>query len=78
MKVDVITRHAIGNYGSILQAYATQRVFEKIGYECDIIDYQREEEKGKNICDNLLKKSEKWNKNVITRLIYRTIQFLNY
>lgn len=78
MKVDVITRHAIGNYGSILQAYATQKVFEKLGYECDIIDYQRNEEKGKEICNNLLKKSNKWNKNILTRQAYRILQFPNF
>lgn len=30
MKVAVITRHAITNYGSLLQAYATQHIIEKI------------------------------------------------
>lgn len=77
-KVDVITRHAIGNYGSILQAYATQIVFEKLGYDCEIIDYQRKEEKGKEIWKNLLRQSPKWNSNIITRLIYRIIQEPNY
>lgn len=43
-KVLVITRHAIANYGSILQAIATQRVVERLGYECEIIDYIRKDE----------------------------------
>ena len=34
MKVDVITRHAVANYGSILQSYSTQKVMEKLGVEC--------------------------------------------
>ena len=38
-KVLVITRHAIANYGSLLQAIATQKVVEDLGYECKIIDY---------------------------------------
>lgn len=43
-KVLVITRHAIANYGSILQAIATQRAVESLGYECSIIDYIRKDE----------------------------------
>ncbi|WP_275075572.1 polysaccharide pyruvyl transferase family protein [Providencia rettgeri] len=39
-KVGVVTMHKVVNYGSFLQAYATQYVIEKLGYECDIIDYQ--------------------------------------
>lgn len=31
--------HRVVNYGSVLQAYATQRVLERLGCECDIIDY---------------------------------------
>ena len=74
MKVDVITRHAIGNYGSILQTYATQKVIEKLGYECEIIDYQRNEEKGSMIWKTLLNNSNKWNKNIFTKTIYRILQ----
>ena len=37
-RVYIITRHAIANYGSILQAYATQKIFENLGYETKIID----------------------------------------
>lgn len=38
-KVGVITLHRVFNYGSVLQAYATQKVIESIGHECEIIDY---------------------------------------
>lgn len=38
-KVAVITMHRIYNYGSVLQTYATQRVLENIGVQCEIIDY---------------------------------------
>ena len=40
----VITRHAIANYGSILQAIATQRAVTQLGYDCKIIDYIRKDE----------------------------------
>lgn len=39
-RVGIITMHRVQNYGSVLQAYATQWIIEKMGYECEIIDYQ--------------------------------------
>lgn len=41
MKIDIITLHNINNYGSVLQTYATQKVFESLGYETEVIDYCR-------------------------------------
>ncbi|MGZ0749370.1 polysaccharide pyruvyl transferase family protein [Kluyvera sichuanensis] len=38
-RVGVVTMHSVINYGSFLQAYATQHIIEKLGYKCDIIDY---------------------------------------
>ena len=78
MKIDVITRHSVANYGSILQSYATQKVFEKLGYDCEIIDYTKEEEQGKNIAKTLCNNSNFWKKNFITRGIYLLIQTPNY
>lgn len=39
-KVGIITMHDIYNYGSVLQAYATQKVIEDMGYNAEIIDYK--------------------------------------
>ena len=44
MKVAIITRHAICNYGSFLQTYALQKEIDKLGHEAVIIDYNREDE----------------------------------
>lgn len=38
-KASVITMHRIYNYGSVLQTYATQKVLESTGVQCEIIDY---------------------------------------
>lgn len=38
-KASVITMHRIYNYGSVLQTYATQKVLENTGVQCEIIDY---------------------------------------
>lgn len=40
-KIAVITLHFVRNYGSVLQTYATQYIFEKLGYDVEIIDYTR-------------------------------------
>lgn len=37
--IGIITIHKINNYGSVLQAYALQRVCEELGYRTEIIDY---------------------------------------
>ena len=49
MKVAIITLHRVYNYGSALQAYATQVVFEKAGYEAEVIDYITEQRTKKQI-----------------------------
>lgn len=38
-KIGVITIHDADNYGSALQAYATQKVIQNLGYEAIIIDH---------------------------------------
>ena len=39
-RIGVLTMHRVLNYGSILQAYATKRVIESLGHDCEIIDYR--------------------------------------
>ena len=40
MKAGLITFHFAHHYGAQLQAYATMRAVEKLGAECEIIDYR--------------------------------------
>ena len=54
MKVDIITRHSVPNYGSLLQAYATQKIIEDMGFEAEIINYTRYDERYKNLVNSLL------------------------
>lgn len=42
MKVANITLHAINNYGSIFQSYATVEIFKSLGCKVETIDYIRE------------------------------------
>lgn len=39
MKIAIITLHRVINYGSVLQAYSTQKIIEDLGHEVEIIDY---------------------------------------
>lgn len=40
MRVGLVTIFQVPNYGSVLQAFATQYILEKIGVDCDIINYR--------------------------------------
>lgn len=74
MRVAVITRHAISNYGSLLQAYATQVTLEKMGHQCKIIDYIREDESYQNHEKTLLKQKPNWNNSPLKRLVYLALR----
>ena len=70
MNVAVITRHAITNYGSLLQAIATQDIFKALHLECKIIDYIRTDEKYQNATKTLLKQKQNFNNNLLKRIVY--------
>lgn len=74
MKVTVITRHAITNYGSLLQTVATQQVIESFGHSCEIIDYVRADELYSQHEKTILKRKAKWNNNVLKRIVYLMIR----
>lgn len=71
--VAYLTRHTVSNYGSVLQAYATQTAIEKLGYNAECINYYRSDEKPKELVNTLLQCS-KWNKNALTRLVFKATQ----
>ena len=78
MKAAIITRHAISNYGSLLQAFATEEILRDMGIDPVTIDYIRTDERPENIPKLLLHNSTKWNKNLLTRGIYYLIQQPNH
>ena len=51
MKIAVITMHAVKNYGSALQTYATQKVLTDLGYDVEIIHYIRKKNLDSNLAD---------------------------
>lgn len=74
LKVAVITRHAITNYGSLLQAFATQQVIEAIGHECEIINYIRDDESYMRHEKTLLVRKPEWNRNPIKKMVYLSLR----
>lgn len=76
IKIAVITRHAITNYGSLLQSLATQCVLEKMGHSCQIIDYIREDESLWQMERSILKRKPEWNGNLLKRLVYLTLRYI--
>lgn len=78
MKISLITRHAITNYGSLLQTYATQTVLKKMGCDVEVIDYIPQDEHHFNITKSLLQKNEQWNSNIFKRIAYLLIQAPGY
>lgn len=71
-KIAFITMQCIRNYGSVLQTYATQKFFEKCGYSAKAIDYFRKDSAGpKASVKAYLENNQKWNKNFLTRKIFK-------
>ena len=73
MKTSVITRHAISNYGSLLQTIATQRLIEGLGHSCEIIDYIRRDETYRDQEKTLLK-GKTYNTSFLKRSAYLALR----
>ena len=74
MKVAVITRHAIINYGSLLQVMATQQLLKSIGADCEIIDYIRADENYRHQEKTLLKGKSSFSNNLLKRISYLALR----
>ncbi len=74
MKIAVITRHAITNYGSLLQAMATQKVIEELGHSCEIIDYIRKDESYFQYEATALRRKPNWYNHFMKRTLYLALR----
>ena len=77
-KVEVITLHRTVNYGSVLQAYATQYILEKLGYEVEFIDYYPERLHMLGMLKRIKNKNKHLKNNIILRTIARIIILPSY
>lgn len=73
MKVGLITLHNVKNYGSVLQTYATQKIFKNLGCEIDVINYSRKELMDENLLENRINTSKIFSKNFLTRIVGRIL-----
>lgn len=74
MNVKVITRHGPSNYGSLLQSIATVNVIEQLGYDCSVIDYQRDDERGLNMVLTQLSQKGRF-ANPLKRFAYIAVRY---
>lgn len=75
MDIKVITRHAPSNYGSLLQAIATQIILEHLGHTCKIIDYIRNDEQGLRGTMTALRGKREWNNNPLKKMVYLLLRY---
>ncbi len=73
MKLLIITLHRVYNYGSVLQAYATQKAFEKKGFDVAIIDYITSQRTKRNI----FKLSADGSNRNMPLIVYRFFKFFS-
>lgn len=81
MKISVITLQNVSNYGSVLQAYATQVFFQSLGYQVEMVDYWRRNMIDQNIAQDLvehknLKLKKYWGKSNILKLLAKDFLYL--
>lgn len=77
MKVGIITLHRVVNYGSVLQAYATQEVLKKLGFETEIIDYYPPRMTKRGMLSRIRNKGDKF-KNPLICFAAQVIIFPSY
>lgn len=77
MKIGVLSRHSVANYGSLWQAYALQTTLEKLGYDVININYTPEGEVGGTLAKTLLSVS-RWGKNPLTKLLFLVYQYPSF
>lgn len=70
--IKLITRHAINNYGSLLQTMASQQVFKELGYNIQIINYISKKE---NLINNLKSFAAMRGLHGVKKLIYCLVKF---
>lgn len=75
MDIKVITRHTPSNYGSLLQAIATQTIIENLGHKCEIIDYVRDDEHGLHGVVTALQRKREWRVSLLKRLAYIILRY---
>lgn len=72
-KIGIITRHCYPNYGSILQSYALETAFRKLGADVRVIDYVQNGDQPLGLVNSTLRVSH-MRHSLFKRIIYRLVQ----
>lgn len=75
MDIKLITRHAPVNYGSLLQTAATVWAIRRLGHDCAVIDYRRDDERGLGMIKSTLSTKARWNSNIFRRAAYIAMRY---
>ncbi|PYG87804.1 polysaccharide pyruvyl transferase [Ruminiclostridium sufflavum DSM 19573] len=78
LKIELVTMHRVCNYGSALQAYATQSVMERLGHSVEILDYYPERMHFSGMLKRLKNKKEIFENNPVLCFIAQCIIFPSY
>lgn len=70
-KITVLTLQNVRNYGSVLQAFATQKVFESLGCEINFFDYTRKD----NATSLARLKTWTEGKSILKKIIYTILLY---
>lgn len=74
-KIGLVTMHRVKNYGSILQTYATQKIFEKLGCKVEVIDYYPRRVTFWGMIENIKNRNDKFKKSRLLTFAARTVLF---
>ncbi len=77
LKASIITLHRVKNYGSVLQAYATQCLLEDLGFQAEIVDYISPRLQDRN-ARRLLTQSSSKADSALKKFIHRLVVFPSY
>lgn len=77
MKIAIISRHSVANYGSLWQAYALQTAIENLGHAAININYTPHGEIGGKLAFTLVNNS-RWSKSLITKLLFISYQYPSF
>ena len=77
-KIEIVTLHRVKNYGSVLQAYATQEYIKRLGYETEIIDYYPERQTKLGMLKRIKDQNKYLRKSKMLRLIARLLILPSY
>lgn len=77
-KVEIITLHRVKNYGSVLQAYATQEFIKNLGYETEIIDYYPERYTRSGMLKRIKDQNKYLRKSGLLRFVARILILPSY